>query len=126
MTRRLGAFHPLDDRSADLPLQPRQLAVDPHLGVVVERGLELHGGTGRVVRADALGNGDADAIPVERQPTVSAPAHEIERIDDRPRRIVEVRDAGTRRVVVGAHRRAGRLAVGAGPVKSTSTIFVSL
>lgn len=112
----VGSVPPADDRSTDLPLQPWKLAVDPYLRVVVERRVELNRGAGRIVRADPLGNRDADAIPVEREPAVSAPACQVERIDDRPSRVVEVRGAGARRVVVGAQGRAGRLAVRAWPV----------
>jgi hypothetical protein len=108
MTRRFGAFHPL------MTEPPRQLAVDPDLRVVVERGLEFDGRAGGIVRADPIGDRDRDAIPVEREAAGAATLHQRRRIDRRPGGIVEIRDASFRRVVVRADGCAGWLPIGAG------------
>ena len=67
-TTRFGALKPLTSEPPVWPSDARQLAVHPDLGVVVDDDLEDDRGAGRLERADALRDRDADAIPVEAQP----------------------------------------------------------
>ncbi len=109
--RRVPAFH---DRPAALPRRACELAVDPHLGVVVDRGLEHGRATRGVEAADALRNRHPDAIPVEREAPVAAARVERRRIDRRPARVVEIAPARVRLDVVGLHGGAGGLLVRSG------------
>ena len=72
-TTRFGRVESGDDRPARVAERGRQLAVDPHLGVVVDDDLEDDGAARRVEVADPLGNGDRDPVPVEADPAAGQP-----------------------------------------------------
>ena len=109
--RRVPASH---YRPAALPRRACELAVDPHLGVVVDGGLEHGRATRGVEAADALRNRHPDAIPVECEAPVAAARVERRRIDRGPARIVEIAPARVRLDVVGLHGGAGGLLVRSG------------
>src|SRR5262249_36479180 len=106
-----------DHRAARLAERARYLAIHPHFGVVVERGFENHRRSGWIVAADALGNRQVDPVPVKAQAASGAALVERGGSNGFPFRIVEIGGAGVGRVVVGFDRRAGRLAIGAGPAE---------
>ena len=61
----MGAVEAAGNVASDVAQRVRQLAVDPHLGVVVDHDLEHDAGAGRIEVADALGDRHAEAVPVE-------------------------------------------------------------
>jgi hypothetical protein len=122
----IGGAVPLDHRAAALAERIVQIAVEPDLGVIVDHDLEHEGRAGRIERADALGDGDVDPIPVEGDSPGRAPPLERGRIEHLPARIVEVCGAGLGRmswVLIG-----GPLGFRSAPaaLKSTSTRRASL
>ena len=69
----VGRVEASDHRPAGVAELVGQHAVDPDLGVVVDRDLEHHRGAGGVELTEPLGNGHLDPIPVEAHAPVGEP-----------------------------------------------------
>ena len=110
----IGRVEALHQLAAGLSQRHRQLAVDPHFGVVVHHQLEHHRHPGGVESADPLGDGDVDPVPVEAELSVPSPSLDRLRRESQPGRIVEVRGAGVGCDVVGAIGRTGGPEIGSG------------
>ena len=101
-----------DDRATALSRGPRQLAVHPDLGIVVERRRKNYCRAGRSEIADSLWNRDLDAVPVESEFPRGTAFIQSRGIYDFPFRVVEIGSARMRRKVIGLVGGAGGLAVG--------------
>ena len=122
----VGRVEAADDLAAGVAERDRQRAVDPHLGVVVDGDLEDDGGAGRVEVADALGDRDAGAVPVEAHAALREPALRVGGREGLPARVVVVQALRVRHDVVGAVGNiAGAERVGAHPAPPTSTKSIS-
>jgi len=67
----VGRVEPADHRSAGVAEHVRQLAIDPHLGVVVDRDFEDDTRARRVEVTDPLGDRHRDPVPVEAHPALA-------------------------------------------------------
>ncbi len=90
----------------------RQLAVDPHLRVVIHLRLEHDRGAGGIDASDSLRNRYAHAIPVEAEVTVTARFGKSRRVDRLPSGVVKFAGAGLGEDVVSHVAAAARLTVG--------------
>src|SRR5262249_38572648 len=101
--------------SAALSRDGRQSAVDPHLRVVVDDDFKRHRRAGHREARDLFRERNADAVPVEADLATGAARVEGSRIKRLPLRIVEVRGARVRFIVVSSKQSAGGLQVRAWP-----------
>ncbi len=88
--RSVGRVPAGHDRPAVLTRRARDLAVDPHLGVVVDGGFEDGRRPGRIEGADALRHRDADPIPTEAEASAATPLGQGAGCDRLPGGVVEV------------------------------------
>ena len=100
-----------DDRATALSRGPRQLAVHPDLGIVVERRRKNYCRAGRSEIADSLWNRDLDAVPVESEFPRGTAFIQRRGIYDFPFGVVELDAACVRCEVVGFIWRSGRLTI---------------
>ena len=108
----IGSVESFNHRPARLTQDPRHLAVDPDLSIVVDHDFKSDcRSCGAEVR-DLFRNRDVDAVPVETDLGRGTPLVKSRGIDGFPLRIVEVRGARVRSVVVRPDRCAARLQVG--------------
>jgi hypothetical protein len=78
----------------------RQFAVNPDLGIIVQRRLKNYGRSSRIEITDAIGNRQLDAIPIETQPSITTPLIQTCRANNFPLRIVKIRATSVWCVVV--------------------------
>jgi hypothetical protein len=101
-------------RAAALSHCAWQFTVDPYLGVIINRGIKYDQRTTGIDITDMFRHGDAHAVPVETESTVSSPAVEAVGGNQLPLTVIEVACAGMRRNVLRGNRLTSRLAVHAG------------
>src|SRR5439155_832863 len=87
------------NRAAVLPKHEWRFAVHPNFRVIVHDDFKCHGRTFCVEAGNLLRDGDVDAIPVERKPSVAAPAFERIGSNTFPLAVVEIRRPGVRRKI---------------------------
>jgi hypothetical protein len=88
------------------------LAVDPNLRIVVERGFKHNRRTGGIEAANSLRRGYGYTVPGETEPSGRAPLVKSRWADHLPLRIVEVGAAGVGSMVISLDRGSRWLAVG--------------
>ena len=110
----VGSVPALHHRAPALAEGAADLAVDPHLGVIVERCLEHDRRPRRVEAPDLVGHGQRGPVPVEAQTPGGPSLGQGNGVDDLPAGVVEIGGSRVGGEVVGAIGPSGRLTIGAG------------